>query len=293
MAFGVFLVRPDSAYDDHPAARYQFPAMYLARARATEGDWIVYLEPGKVDGTRGYFALARVERILPDPAGPGMWQALIAPGSYIEFPTPVPFRVDGQPVERGVLNDQGRISGRAQAAMRPISAQDFARILDLGLPDVTVLPRDPASQMDDAPAPFQHGPAARLRALATRAVRDGMFRSLVVDAYDRRCAITGLRLINGGGRAEVEAAHVMAVAAGGPDTLTNGIALSGTVHWMFDRGLVSLANDLTVLVSRQSNDPGAIRAMVNPSGRALLPRQPRLRPHPQFLAWHRDHAFKG
>lgn len=120
-----------------------------------------------------------------------------------------------------------------------------------------------------------------------------MFRRLVVEAYDRRCAITGLRLINGGGRAEVEAAHVQSVAAGGPDTITNGIALSGTVHWMFDRGLISLADDLTVLVSRQSNDPAAIRGLINPSGRALLPRQPRLRPDPQFLSWHRSHCFKG
>jgi len=41
-------------------------------------------------------------------------------------------------------------------------------------------------------------------------------------------AITGLKLINGGGRAEVDAAHTRPVEANGPDVLSNGIALSGT-----------------------------------------------------------------
>ena len=35
---------------------------------------------------------------------------------------------------------------------------------------------------------------------------------------------------SGGGRAEVEAAHIKGVAEKGPDIITNGIALSGTVH---------------------------------------------------------------
>ncbi len=292
MSFGVFLLRPDSAYDDHPATRYQFPGRYLNEARKVAGGWVAYLEPSKVTETRGYFAIAEVERIIADPDVPAMWQALITAGSYIEFPTPVPFRVAGEPVERSILNDVGLVSGRRQSAIRAIPVQDFQRILSLGLPDDSaVLPRDGA--MDEAPEPFLLHPEARLRQLASRAVRDRAFRRLVVDAYDRRCAVTGLRLINGGGRAEVEAAHIHPVEQGGPDTITNGIALSGTVHWMFDRGLIGLADDLTVLVSRQSNDPAAIRAMVNPSGRALLPRQPRLRPHPQFLQWHRTHCFKG
>ena len=40
----------------------------------------------------------------------------------------------------------------------------------------------------------------------SRIPRDRVFRKLVLDAYDCRCAITGLKLINGSGRAEVEAA---------------------------------------------------------------------------------------
>lgn len=55
-------------------------------------------------------------------------------------------------------------------------------------------------------------------------------------------------------RAETQAAHIMSVEAGGPDVVNNGIALAGTVHWMFDRGLVSLSDEGDILLSRKIND---------------------------------------
>ncbi|MBX9460355.1 MAG: HNH endonuclease [Brevundimonas sp.] len=73
--------------------------------------------------------------------------------------------------------------------------------------------------------------------LVNRKVRDTSFRRQVCRAYDDTCAITGLRIINGGGRSEVQAAHIWPVEHGGPDTVRNGLALSGTVHWLFDRHL--------------------------------------------------------
>jgi len=119
-----------------------------------------------------------------------------------------------------------------------------------------------------------------------------VFRRVVLRAYDQRCAVTGLKLINGGGRAEVEAAHIRPVEANGPDILTNGIALSGTAHWMFDRGLISLSDDLEILVSRQVNDQEGVRAMINRTGRALTPARISERPHPRFMQWHRENCLK-
>jgi putative restriction endonuclease len=126
----------------------------------------------------------------------------------------------------------------------------------------------------------------------SRIVRDRVFRQVVLRAYAERCAISGLKLINGSGRAEVAAAHIRPVEKNGPDIVTNGIALSGTVHWMFDRGLLSLADDLRILVSRQANDPDGIRALVNKSGHAIPPERSFQRPHPSFLRWHRENCFK-
>jgi putative restriction endonuclease len=295
MGFGVFIHRADSIYEDTPAERYQFPPQYLSRARACEGDWVVYYEPRKVANTKGYFAVAKVEKIIPDPSDRPMYLALIEPGSYLDFANPVPFASEGDVIERGVLNEQGRISGRAQAAVRALSPPDFARIVAAGLDDADpLLPRSgTASLVQEETAPFLLEQAReRVPTLVSRAVRDRVFRKLILRAYNERCAVTGLKLINGGGRAEVEAAHIRPVEADGPDIVSNGIALSGTAHWMFDRGLIGFADDMKILISRQANDAGSIRAIINPSGHVLAPSRIDERPHPHFLAWHREHCFK-
>ncbi|QOZ25449.1 HNH endonuclease [Bradyrhizobium sp. CCBAU 51753] len=299
MGFGVFIHRSDSIYEDSPAEKYQFPSQYLRRVEACIGDWIVYYEPSKVTETKGYFAIAKVSQVIPDPGISGMYLALIEPGSYLDFANPVPFNSATGPVERGVLNDQGRISGRAQSAVRPLSPEDFARIVKLGFEEETpLLPRSDNDVLsldigEGAQAPFIHDQERdRVSVTMSRIMRDQVFRRVVLRAYEERCAITGLRLINGKGRAEVAAAHIQPVEANGPDIVSNGLALSGTAHWMFDRGLIGLADDLEILISRQTNDPEGIRSIINKSGRALGPHRLSDRPHPHFLKWHRENCFK-
>ena len=298
MGFGVFIHRSDSIYDDNPSERYQFPRQYLRRVEACVGDWIIYYEPRKVAGTRGYFAAARVERVIADPNAANMYLALIQQGSYLDFASPVPFSgIDGL-VERGVLNAHGQISGRAQAAVRHLSADDFNRIVAMGLKeDELCLPRlddpPPTVGVQEEQTPFEYVEARdRVRYLSSRVVRDRVFRRRVLHVYKERCAVSGLKLINGCGRAEVAAAHIQPVHANGPDSVNNGIALSGTVHWMFDRGLISLSDGFEILISRQANDQDGIRTLINTSGRALTPQQTAARPHPRFLQWHREHCFK-
>jgi putative restriction endonuclease len=292
VARGVFLHREDSIYSDLPAERYQFPGMYLDRARALVGDWVIYNEPQKA-GRRGYFAVARVQRIIPDPGSVGMYLALIEPGSYLDFERSVPFRDEGGRLEREVPN--------AQWAVRPISLADFNRIVMRGFPEEEpLLPRlgNPieaplAPIFADDQAPFVLDvERERISYYTSRPVRNRVFRHRVLAAYDCRCAITGFKFINGLGRAEVEAAHIKPVEWDGPDIINNGIALSGTVHWMFDRGLISLSDDLDVLVSRQVNDVDSVWGIVNKTRRAAVPANPMHRPHPSYLGWHRDHCFK-
>ena len=301
MTRGVFLHRPDLIYDDEPAERYQFPKQYLTRASQFVGDWVVYYEPRRGGFRQGYFAIARVQRIVPDPSQTDMYLALIEPNSYIDFEKSVPFSdLDGI-IERGLLNEQGKISGRAQAAVRPISIEDFNRILDRGIPEEeTLLPRvdevlrsDQADRLLDERAPFISDlERERVEFYTSRIVRDRIFRRVVLDAYDCRCAITGLKVINGGGRAEVQAAHIKPVEHHGPDSIQNGLALSGTAHWMFDRGLVTLSDELDILISRQVNDIERVRTLVNPSGKAIVPGRSTLLPHPRYLQWHREQCFK-
>lgn len=182
--------------------------------------------------------------------------------------------------------------------VRGLSPSDFSRIVEAGLADEsTLLPRTGVVTVDhslrEERTPFVFDEAReRVATLVSRVLRDRVFRRIVLRAYDERCAITGLKLINGGGRAEVEAAHIRSVEANGPDIVSNGLALSGTAHWMFDRGLIGLDDDLQIMVSRQANDQDGIRGVINKSRRLLVPPREADRPHPQFVRWHREHYFK-
>ena len=189
------------------------------------------------------------------------------------------------------------VSGRAQSAVRVIPDADFNRVISLGLAaNDELLPRvdlqSAASAVAEEQAPYELE-QDRTQMLTLRTVRDQVFRSKVIKAYDRRCAFTVFQFINGGGRAEVEAAHIKSVGAKGPDVVQNGLALSGTVHWMFDRGLLSVADDQRILMSNQINDVDGVRKILTPDGRARFPENAKERPDPVFLRWHREQCFKG
>ena len=112
-------------------------------------------------------------------------------------------------------------------------------------------------------------------------------------AYDDTCAVTGLKIVNGGGRAEVQAAHIKPVAVGGPDIVQNGLALSSTVHWLFDRHLISVGEDYRLLVAN-NRVPEELRRLFRPEERGLhLPAERKLWPHPAFLAHHRERYAAG
>ncbi|MDZ4761821.1 MAG: HNH endonuclease [Alphaproteobacteria bacterium] len=104
--------------------------------------------------------------------------------------------------------------------------------------------------------------------------------------------MTGLQIINGGGRAEVQAAHIQSVEYGGSDSVRNGVALSGTAHWMFDRGLISIDDDYSVLVA-EDRLPDAAKRLIREERKLILPEREDIRPHRNYLKFHREKVFKG
>jgi putative restriction endonuclease len=302
MAKGVFVHRADSVYDDFPEARYQFPKQYLKRVSACEGDWIVYYEPRGGGGRLGYNAIAKVQEVIEDPSKAGMFLAIIEAGSYLPLEHFVSWKGANGFLESDLAKEDGSLSkGRIRWAVRPISDRDFARILNAGFRDENdLLPRLDAATDDSNEtglSEFQEwfvkdAERIRIEQTISRINRSRVFRKHVLEAYDSRCAITGLKLINGRGRAEVEAAHIRPVAQNGPDVVRNGLALSGTAHWMFDRGLIGLSDAADILVSRQANDPEQIWSLVTETRKANIPDAPADRPHPVYLSWHREHCFK-
>lgn len=291
---GVFVTGPYSDYGDDPPNFYRFPPRWLNAAQQVVGNWIVYQEPRRAGG-RGYFAVAKVQSIIPDPTEAGMFLAMIEPGTFLEFGRDVPFQLDGRAVERGLLDSNGRLNnGRAVQSIRPISNADFNRIVELGLMDAEPeMPRvgqvypDPSILGEAGQEPFE-GPVDRATILVSRKFRKAGFRRAVLHVYEGRCALTGMRLVNGGGRLETEAAHIKSVGDGGPDAINNGIALSGTVHWMFDRGLIGMSDSGDILLSSKINDREGVEKMIYADRRARLPSNPAHRPHPRYLAWHRE-----
>ncbi|MGZ9809422.1 HNH endonuclease [Pseudoroseicyclus sp. H15] len=291
----VLLHKADSIYEDEPDVVYDFPRSYLKAVQEAVGDWIVYYEPVKA-GPRGYFAVARIERVIPKPGAEGRFLAMIEPGSFLPFDREVPRLMNGRLMEAALTEPDGtpKTGGAVQLAVRRLPDTDFARIVNLGLPQD--LERLEAARYEPQPAELSEGAETFerpvLERLTRRPYRDVAFRRKVREAYGYRCAMSGLMLRNGGGRPEVDAAHIRPVKSHGSDSVRNGLALSGTLHWMFDRGLISVAEDCeTILVSHNKVPGDVVGRLLATDGKLIAPADPRNAPHPENLKWHRENVF--
>ncbi len=303
---GVFDTKPDSGYDDEIVERYHFPGRYLSDAREMVGDWIVYREPRRNAGREAYVAAARVLSVEPDPSRPSHFYANMA--DFLPFDRPVPFRTTDGYWEASLrtLNDPTRAGVHLQGrSVRRLEEADFSAIVDAGLrstlaPENAVRleldpPRlDPGTAqllgpgVAESPAHWEEQERRIEQILLNRKIRDACFRGQVLEAYDNRCAVTRLRLINGGGKAEAQAAHIWPVENGGPDVVQNGLALSATIHWLFDRHLISLTDDYRLLVSH-NQVPAELRSLFGSQMDQIhLPSNVQLRPHIPYVRRHRE-----
>jgi putative restriction endonuclease len=295
MSNAVFTTKVNPVYDDLPEVRYHFPKTYLNQARQTVGDWIVYYEPRREgadlsgrSGRQCYFATARVERIEPDPKRGDHFYAYVS--NYLEFTNTVPFREGTDYYESALRKDDGSTNkGRFGRALRLLPTEEYRLICQIGFANSQPVVR-PEPAMALAEEPMEYGRPRRMQ-IMERPFRDAAFTRVIQEAYDNTCAMTGLKLINGGGRCEIEAAHIKPVAEDGPDSPRNGIALSRTIHWMFDRHFLSISDIGEILVAKKYV-PEPVRRLLNPDGKVRVPSSSSWQPHPVFLRYHRD-LFKG
>ncbi len=296
---GVFQTKISPAYDDLPESQYHFPKMYLNQVNKTVGDWIVYYEPRRATsdvlsrgGRQAYFALARVIAVREDHSRTNHFYADIA--DYLPFDNAVPFREGTHFYETSMRGLDGTTnSGSAQRAVRNMPDNEFDEIVRAGFATELAGAKEhspPISYGFDEPPTLFERPL--IETTVTRPFRDRVFTRQIQEAYDKRCAMTGLRIINGGGRPEAQAAHIRPVALDGPDSIRNGLSLSSTMHWMFDRGLLSIDDDFRILKAKGAV-PTEVERMLNPSGLLAVPDDFRLQPHKQFLHFHRETVFKG
>lgn len=299
MAKAILTAKLSPSYDDIPEKQYHFGREYIRQIEAALGDFVIYYEPRRTTtdpasrgGRQSYFAVARIARIRKDERVDDHFYAEI--DDYIDFDSPVPFRSSGSYLESALQRDDGQTNkGAFGRSVRNLPEHEFRAIVNIGFasfqsPPAWALPEE-ARGFHEEQAAFER---PIVETITSRPFRDASFRAHVRDAYANRCAVTGLRLLNGGGRPEVQAAHIMPVASKGSDSIRNGIALSGTIHWMFDRGLISISNDMRLIAPRRLV-PSELQSLVEDGRQLLLPDTEAHRPHQVFLAHHREHVFKG
>jgi putative restriction endonuclease len=114
----------------------------------------------------------------------------------------------------------------------------------------------------------------------------GGFRVVVLDGYERRCAITGEKTLP-----VLDAAHIRPYAEEGPHDLSNGMLLRSDWHTLFDQGYITVTNDFKIKVSRRIKEEfsnGREYYAFDGSALKVLPKESSQRPAKEFLEWHQS-----
>jgi putative restriction endonuclease len=116
----------------------------------------------------------------------------------------------------------------------------------------------------------------------------GSFQAAIIDAYARRCAITGERVLPA-----LEAAHIRPYADGGEHRIDNGLLLRRDLHALFDRGYLTVTPEMEVVVSKRlrSEFHNGAEYLAMTGHRLLAPVRAADRPNAEFLDWHNQHRF--
>ena len=135
-------------------------------------------------------------------------------------------------------------------------------------------------------------------------IRSRGFRQAVVETYDYKCAVCGLKICSPEARQwEVEAAHIVPHGFNGKDDIWNSLSLCRFHHWSFDVGWYGFDNNFHIIVSDKLGDlPEEMGKVWNyrfldqlsvQSNKVQLPRQSTLWPDLRAVKWHRENIFRG
>jgi putative restriction endonuclease len=124
-------------------------------------------------------------------------------------------------------------------------------------------------------------------------IRKGAFKKIVPKAYNQTCSISGMKIISSLEIQMVDACHIVPFSESHDDTITNGISLCPNLHRAFDRGLITISNDYTVIVSDKFSEVSLDYSIAQYKNKRLaLPLQSRYYPSMNNLQWHQENVFK-
>jgi len=126
----------------------------------------------------------------------------------------------------------------------------------------------------------------------SRQKRDAAFRNIVLTNYGHTCAVTGQRF-HSAHHVEADGAHIIGKDVRGTDDPRNGIALSKSAHWAFDRGIFTISDQYEVIVNSKITAARVAQfpALQVDRRKILLPTDSCYWPHPDALAWHKQEIF--
>ena len=296
MNYLIIEMREGSGWRDSQT-QYEFPARYLRQFDAALSGGIataLVYEP-KRDGGRRAFVAWTMFGDPPRRATGARAFTINFIGGLRSFTRPVPFSMNGVPAEWRLREFPPTHYGRALQgrAVREVPEGNAIEILLRGGSDALRTRVYQSAQANDV---------ERGRRVIEVLDRDCNFRDSVLRAAGFRCLVTGFGI--GGQPASrlhgiVEAAHIRPVAANGPDEVSNGLALTPTVHKLFDAGLFTfelVRGSLKLRTSpllRELNLVGERSRLVLEDGMVVMhPTDASSLPGPSFLEYHRDMVFR-
>ncbi|MCC5829298.1 MAG: HNH endonuclease [Phycisphaeraceae bacterium] len=143
---------------------------------------------------------------------------------------------------------------------------------------------------DDIDQARPQGPSER-DAITRQRVHQSFFRQAIVSSYNATCCITGITVSEC-----LIASHIVPWSVN--ERLradpTNGLCLSATFDRLFDAGLMTVTNDLTVrFADRLLRDTGpSIRQLIVVYEGQPIQRPTRFLPSNDCLNWHHKHVFE-
>lgn len=141
-----------------------------------------------------------------------------------------------------------------------------------------------------AASAHEPGPTYGDPILVKQRLGQGAFRLIVTDTYEKRCAITGEKVLP-----VLEAAHIQPVSEGGGHRVDNGLLLRSDVHTLFDRGYLTVTPKFEVRVSSRLRDEfhNGEHYYRFAGDQVWVPKSDSDRPNRDFLEWHGDTVFRG
>jgi putative restriction endonuclease len=122
--------------------------------------------------------------------------------------------------------------------------------------------------------------------------RSKAFKDIVLEQYGFSCAVTNMKYhLNN--IVEAQAAHIIPRSLQGSDDPRNGISLSHTAHWAFDKGMFAISDQYEIMVHPKAKNADVNKfPILDLHGEPInCPDDENFRPHQEALEWHRKEVF--